>query len=324
MRQLTKKSAASVALTSQTRKRGFWGRVVDSLRKEWQVYLLILPGLLYVLIFNYGPMYGIQIAFKDFTPSKGFANSEWIGLHHFIRLFTGYQFGTIMKNTIVIGVYSLVAGFFPPIILAILLHNTTNKWFKSVVQTVSYAPHFISVVVLVGMINLMFSPRSGVFNTMIAALGGQKINFLAEASLFPHIYVWSGIWQNVGWSSIIYLAALSGANPELYDAARVDGANKFKRILHLDIPLMTPTIVTMLILDCGHILGASTQKVLLLQNPMNISTSQIIGTYVYEAGLINQQYGFSTATGLFQTVINLIMIVTVNRISRKVSENSLW
>lgn len=305
-------------------KAGFFRRVAQSLRKEWQIYLLILPGLLYVILFSYFPLYGIQIAFKDFVPSEGYAGSEWVGLQHFVRLFNSYQFDTILKNTIILGMYSLLAGFLPPIILAVLLHNTTNKAFKTVVQTVSYAPHFISMVVLVGMINLILSPRSGGINTIIATLGGEKINFMGEPALFRHVYVLSGIWQNIGWGSIIYLAALSGADPQLYDAARVDGANKFQRILHLDIPILIPTCVTMLILNCGHILTSDTQKVLLMRNNMNISTSQIIGTYVYEAGLVKQQYGFSTAAGLFQSVVNMIMLVAVNWISRRISENSLW
>jgi len=303
---------------------GFLSRVKRSFQLDWQLYLLILPTLIYLIIFNYIPMYGLQIAFKDYNPSKGFANSEWVGLYHFKKFFDSYQFWPVMRNTLVLGVYSLVAGFFPPIILALLLHNTASKKFKSLVQTISYAPHFISVVVMAGMIILMLSPSAGVVNSVITALGGTKVNFMSDPDLFPHIYVWSGVWQGTGWGSIIYLSALAGADPELYEAAKVDGANKLQRILHLDIATITPTAIIMLIMNCGSVLSSNTQKVLLLQNNLNTKTSEIIGTYVHKSGLLNMQYSYSSAIGLFQTIINIIMLVSVNKISSKVSETSLW
>lgn len=303
---------------------GFIARLRQSFKNDWQLYLLALPALVYVIIFCYGPLYGLQIAFKDFTPSKGFAGSEWIGFQHFRTLFSSYQFWPMMKNTILISMYSLLAGFLPPVILAVLLHNITNKRFKSVVQTITYAPHFISVVVLVSMMKLLLSPKAGVINTMIAFFGGSKIDFMGNPDAFSHIYVLSNIWQTVGWSSIIYLAALSGASPELYEAAKVDGANKLQRIIHVDLPCITPTAITMLILSCGRIMNSSTQKVLLMQNPLNLSASEIIGTYVYKSGVLNQQYGYSAAVGLFQSVVNVIMLVTVNKISQKLSDSSLW
>lgn len=303
---------------------GFISQVIKSFRRDWQLYLLVLPTLIYVIIFNYAPMYGLRIAFQNYNPSKGFADSEWVGLTHFAKFVTNYQFWPVMRNTFVLGFYSLTAGFFPPIILAILLHNTANKTFKSFVQTISYAPHFISIVVMAGMVILILSPNSGVVNSVIAMLGGTKINFMADAGAFPHIYVWSGIWQGMGWSSIIYLSALAGADQQLYEAAKVDGANKFQRIIHLDIPTLMPTAVIMLILNSGSILYGDTQKVLLLQNSMNLSTSEIIGTLVYRAGLVSAQYSYSTAVGLFQTIINVILLVTVNKIAGKVSETSLW
>ena len=303
---------------------GFLSRVKRSFRLDWQLYLLILPTLIYLIIFNYIPMYGLQIAFQDYNPSKGFANSEWVGLYHFKKFFDSYQFWPVMRNTLVLGVYSLVAGFFPPIILALLLHNTASKKFKSLVQTISYAPHFISVVVMAGMIILMLSPSAGVINSVIVALGGTKVNFMSDPDLFPHIYVWSGVWQGTGWGSIIYLSALAGADPELYEAAKVDGANKLQRILHLDIATITPTAIIMLIMNCGSVLSSNTQKVLLLQNNLNTKTSEIIGTYVHKSGLLNMQYSYSSAIGLFQTIINIIMLVSVNKISSKVSETSLW
>lgn len=295
-----------------------------SLKNDWQLYVLALPAVVYVLIFCYAPMYGLQIAFQDFTPSKGFAGSEWIGFAHFKTLFTSYQFWPMMKNTIFISMYTLLAGFIPPIVLAILLHNVSSRRFKSVAQTIYYAPHFISIVVLVSMMKLMLSPNAGVVNSIITAFGGNKIDFMGNANAFPHIYVLSNIWQTVGWSSIIYLAALSGASQEIYEAAKVDGANKFQRILHVDIPCIAPTAITMLILACGRIMNSSTQKVLLMQNPLNLSASEIIGTYVYKSGVLNQQYGYSAAAGLFQSIVNVIMLITVNKISQKLSDSSLW
>lgn len=305
-------------------KATFWQRLSRSFKRDWQLYILALPALVYVLIFCYGPMYGLQIAFKDFTPSKGFDGSAWIGLKHFKTLFSSYQFWPMMRNTIFIGMYSLLAGFFPPVILALLLHNITSKRFKAVVQTVTYAPHFISIVVLVSMMKLMLSPKSGVINTLIALCGGAKQDFMGIPGAFAHIYVLSDIWQTVGWSSIIYLAALSGVSQELYEAAKVDGANKIQRMIYVDFPCIMPTAITMLILASGRIMNSSTQKVLLMQNSLNLSASEIIGTFVYKSGVLNQQYGYSTAAGLFQSVVNVIMLVTVNKISQKLSDSSLW
>lgn len=311
-------------MKKEKKREGFINRVKLSFKRDWQLYILILPTLIYLIIFNFMPMYGLQIAFKDFHPAKGFANSEWAGFKYFMKFFNNYQFWPIMRNTLVLGVYSLVAGFFPPIILALLLHNTASKKFKSLVQTISYAPHFISVVVMAGMIILMLSPSAGVINTIITMLGGTKVSFMSDPELFPHIYVWSGVWQGMGWGSIIYMSALAGADPELYDAAKVDGASKLQRILHLDIATITPTAIIMLIMNCGSILNSNTQKVLLMQNNLNISASEIIGTYVHKSGILNRQYSYSSAIGLFQTIINVIMLLSVNKISGKVSETSLW
>lgn len=315
-----KKSAAAEAAV----KERFWPRLKRSLKNDYQLYLLALPAVIYVLVFLYFPMYGLQIAFKDFTPSKGFAGSAWIGLDHFKRFFNSYQFWPTLWNTISLSLYSLVVGFLPPIILAILVSQVGHKRFKGFVQTITYAPHFISVVVMVGMLKLMLSPSSGVINTIIGAFGGNKIDFMGDPGLFRHIYVLSDIWQNIGWSSIIYLSALAGVSTELYEAAKVDGASRFQRILHVDIPGITPTAITMLILACGGIMNMSMQKVLLMQNSLNLETAEVISTYVYKSGIINQQYGYSAAAGLFQSVVNVVMLVTVNSISRRVSESSLW
>lgn len=303
---------------------GMVSMIKKSLQKDWQLYLLVLPTLIYVIIFNYIPMYGLRIAFEDYNPSMGFAASEFVGLKHFLKFFNSYKFWPVMRNTFVLGFYGLIAGFFPPIILAVLLHNTMNKRFKSFFQTISYAPHFISVVVMAGMVILLLSPSSGVVNAIIAKLGGDKINFMADADLFPHIYVWSSVWQGTGWGTIIYLSALAGADPQLYEAATLDGASKLQRIIHLDIPTLMPTAVIMLILNSGNVLTCNTQKVLLLQNGMNLSTSEIIGTLVYKSGMVDMQYSYSTAVGLFQTIINVIILLTVNKIAGKLSETSLW
>lgn len=305
-------------------RKNFISQVKYSFVHDWQLYLLILPTLIYLIIFSYVPMYGIQIAFKDYNPSRGFANSPWIGFKYFTDFFGNFQFKTVMLNTIYLGFYNLIAGFFPPIILAILLHNTLNKKFKSIVQTISYAPHFISMVVMVGMVLLILSPSSGIINTIIGMLGGKKVNFMMIPAAFPHVYVLSAIWQGMGWGSIIYLSALAGADPELYEAAKVDGANKLQRIWHLDIPTLMPTAIIMLIMNCGYIISSDTQKILLLQNNVNLSTSEVIGTMVHKTGIVNLQYGYSTAVGLFQNLVNIIMLVTVNKIAGKVSETSLW
>lgn len=305
-------------------KKNFLSRLKHSFVHDWQLYILILPTLIYLIIFSYAPMYGIQIAFKDYNPSRGFANSTWIGFKYFKDFFGNYQFKTVILNTIKLGFYGLIAGFFPPIILAILLHNTMNKKFKSIVQTISYAPHFISTVVLVGMVLLILSPSSGIINNIIGMLGGNKVNFMMIPAAFPHVYVLSGVWQSMGWGSIIYLSALAGGDPSLYEAAKVDGANRLQRMWHLDIPTLMPTAIIMLIMNCGYIISSDTQKILLLQNQVNLSTSEVIGTMVHKSGIVNLQYGYSTAVGMFQNLVNIIMLVTVNKIAGKVSETSLW
>ena len=292
--------------------------------RNWELYLFLLPTIVLLLLFNYLPMFGIQIAFRNYKPYKGFIGSDWVGLKHFYTFLKMPKFLTLVKNTVSLSLYGLVAGFPLPIILAMALNLVPFKRFKRIVQTVSYAPHFISVVVMSGMVILMLSPTAGVINTIISMLGGEKINFMADAKLFPHIYVWSGIWQGVGWASIIYLSSLTGADAELYEAAKVDGANKFQRIIHLDIPTLLPTAVIMLIMNCGSIMSSNTQKILLLQNSLNVTTSEVIGTLVHKTGIMNMQYSYSSAVGLFQTIINIIMLVMVNKIASKISETSLW
>ena len=292
--------------------------------RYWELYLLFLPTFLYFTIFQYGPMYGIQLAFKNFNPLLGIWGSPWTGFVQFQRFFNSYQFGRLLWNTLSISIYGLVAQFPFPILLALLLNQLTRQKFKKLVQTVSYAPYFISTVVLVGMMFVFFSPNFGVVNNIIQYFGGEPIFFMARPDLFRHLYVWSGIWQSTGYNAIIYIAALSGINPELHEAAIVDGASKLRRIWHIDLPGITPTIVIMLILNMGRIMAVGFEKAFLMQTPLNLETSEVISTYVYKIGLLDAQYAFSTAVGLFNSVINLILIVTVNKIAKTVSDVSLW
>ena len=287
------------------------------------LYILILPATAYFLFFCYGPMYGVQIAFKDFIPTKGITGSPWVGFKHFETLFHTYSFGNIFKNTISLSLYSLAAGFPIPIILALLLNEVDNKFFKKLVQNVTYAPHFISVVVLVGMLNVFMSP-TGVINAIVRAFGGETQLFLANSALFNDLYVWSGVWQGMGWSSIIYLAALSGLDMEVHEAARVDGATRLQRMWYINLPTLVPTIVILLVLDSGRIMNVGFEKVFLMQNNLNLDTAEVISTYVYKIGLVRAQYSFSAAVGLFNNIINLVLILLVNTISNKISGTGLW
>lgn len=290
----------------------------------WQLYLLLIPAVVYIFIFNYMPLYGIQIAFKKFSPRKGYLNSPWVGFRYFERFFNSPDFWRLIRNTLTVSVYSLIVGFPLPILMALMLNQCTSGGVKRVVQNVIYAPHFVSTVVLVGMINVMFSVNSGVVNTVIEMLGGNRVLFTGQASCFPHLYVWSGIWQNMGWDSVIYFAALSSVSEDLHDAATVDGANKGQRILHIDLPQIMPTITIMLVLRIGQLMNVGFEKVFLMQNNMNLQTSETIQTYVYKQGLINSDYGYSTAVGLFNNVINFILLTSVNAATRKIGGSSLW
>lgn len=285
---------------------------------------MLTPALLYFAIFRYGPMYGLQLAFRDFMPNLGISGSEWIGLGNFRRFFNSYHFEVLLKNTLTLSLYQLLVGFPLPILLALSLHALENKKVAKCIQTIVYAPYFISTVVLVGMINIFFSMNGGLVNSLLALLGKEQILFLGKASYFPSLYVWSGVWQSTGWSAIIYLAALSSVNPELHEAAKIDGAGRFQRILHIDIPHIVPTIITLLILNAGKIMSVGFEKAYLMQNSLNLEKSEIISTYVYKVGLLEGQYGFSTAVDIFNAVINCVLLVLVNWLSKKVSGSSLW
>lgn len=307
-----------------TKKKFGKSKTWNMILENYELYLLLLPALIFFLVFKYFPMYGLQIAFKDFNPVAGIWSSQWIGFEHFIRFFNSHNFQAILLNTVKLALFQL-ATFPIPVILALLLNHLNNERFKKTVQTVTYAPHFISVVVMVGMLFIFLSPRSGFVNALIKSFGGDPIFFIGRADLFRPLYVFSGVWQNVGFDMIVYIAALSGVDPELHEAAIMDGADKIKRMWHIDVPTVLPTIITLFILNLGNFLNMGFEKVYLMQNPLNTATSEIIQTHVYKMGLLGGQYGYSAAVGLFNSVINFILLVTVNKIIRKIDESSaLW
>ncbi|MDK8189243.1 ABC transporter permease subunit [Paenibacillus sp. UMB7766-LJ446] len=308
------------AVHEKKRRRQKWNPIL----RNWQLYLLISPVVAYYIVFQYLPMYGIQIAFKDFIATKGIWGSPWVGFEHFERFFHSYFFWRLIKNTLGLGLYSLAVGFPVPIILALLMNEVRAEKFKKFVQTITYAPHFLSTVVAVGMMMMFLSPRYGIINHFIGMFGGTPINFLSEPSWFKTLFVMSDVWQTMGWSSIIYLAALAGVDSQLHEAARVDGATRLQRIWHINIPSIMPTIIILFILNIGSIMGIGFEKVLLMQNTLNLETSDIISTYVYRSGIQDAEYSFSAAIGLFNSIINFILLVTVNQISKRMSETSLW
>lgn len=285
--------------------------------------MLLLPAVVLLLCFTYKPMYGVIIAFKDYTPSLGITGSPWAGFKYFEKFFDSYQFEITLKNTLYISLYSF-ATFPIPIIFALLVNQLRQNWFRRFFQTVTYMPHFISTVVLVGLMMILLSPGSGLIGNLYRLFGAEAPNLMGSASLFSSLYVWSDVWQQTGWNSIIYLAALSAINPSLYEAARVDGASRWQTVRLIDLPMLMPTAITLLILRIGGLLGVGFEKTFLMQNNLNISGSEVISTYVYKIGLLSAQYSFSSAINLFNTVINLILLITVNQISKKYSENSIW
>ena len=314
-----KKQAAAAALPRSTLRH----RLARNIWDHRAYYMMLLPAFLIVLVFSYFPMYGIQIAFKDYKGSLGITASPWAGLGHFEKFFTSYNCWTLIKNTFAISFYSLIAGFPIPILLALALNEIRGR-FKRISQTILYAPHFISIVVLAGMIIAMLSPSMGPINTIIEMLGGERTYFMSDPGAFRHIYVWSGIWQSMGWSAVIYIAALSAVDPQLHEAAIIDGASRVQRIWHINLPTILPTVVIMLILSAGSLASVGQEKVLLLQNDLNLSVSEVISTYVYKRGIINANYSFSSAIGLLNNVVNVIFLLIANWISRRVTETSLF
>ncbi|SFJ85506.1 putative aldouronate transport system permease protein [Paenibacillus sp. UNC496MF] len=300
------------------------GRRWRSIARNWELYVFVAPAFFYFLIFSYGPMYGIQIAFKNYVPTKGIFGSAWTGFDHFVRFFHSYYFWDLIWNTLSISLYELAVGFPIPIILALAFNEVRTGFFKKLAQTVTYAPHFISVVVMAGMIITFLTPSTGMVVRLIEALGFGSPEFLTDPRWFKTMYVLSGVWQSAGWGTIIYLAALSGVDPGLHEAAVIDGASRFQRVRHINVPTLVPTMTILLILNMGSLFGVGFEKILLLQNPLNMDSSDVISTFVYRSGLVDAQYSFSTAIGLFNSVVNAVMLVLVNQIVRRTSENSLW
>lgn len=313
------------------RQAGRTGAAGKSLSKDirlhWQLLLFMALPIAYLIIFKYIPMIGAQIAFRKFTPSGGIFNSEWVGFYQFKKFFESYQFERVLINTVRISLYSLIAGFPIPIILALCLNAMRSVRFCKTVQFIIYIPHFISTVVLVGMLLQLFNSRIGIYGILAEALtGSQPGDLFAKSSSFIHLYVWSGVWQNMGWNTIIYTAALSNVNTELHEAAQIDGASRFSRVIHIDFPTILPTAVIMLILSSGNIMTVGFEKVYLMQNKLNLSTSEVISTYVYKVGLTqgSSDYSYASAIGLFNSLVNMLLLVLVNASARKFSDSSLW
>lgn len=292
-------------------------------KNHWQLYLLLVLPILYILIFKYASMYGILMGFKQFNASKGIWGSPWVGLKWFKMFWESPQFARLLGNTISISVYSLLGSLLPPIILAIAINEMRHKWVKKSVQLITYMPHFLSVVVITGILQQILS-NNGVVNNLLAGLGLDKIQFLGKPELFSHIYVWSGVWQSAGYNAVIYIAALAGISPELREAAEIDGANIWKRIWHIDIPGIIPTAVILLIMGTANVLNVGFEKVFMLQNDLNMRASDVISTYVYRIGLKNMEYSMATAIGLFQSLVSMVVLLGVNEISKKLTESSLW
>jgi putative aldouronate transport system permease protein len=302
------------------------GSILRSYTRNWQLYMLLVPTIAFFLIFRYMPMYGIQIAFKNYLPTLGFAGSKWVGFKYFARFFSSYYAGRQIANTFSISLGMLLFSFPVPILIALTLNEMRSRRYKKIVQTITYAPHFLSTVVIIGLIGSLTNIRYGLFNKALMGMGwiDTAIPFATKAEWFRPLYILSGIWQESGWNAVIYMAALSSVDLQLYEAARVDGAGRLRCIWHVTIPWILPTMITMLILNSGKIMNIGYEKVLLMQNSLNISTSDVITTYVYQQGLQNGQYSYATAIGLFNSVINTILIVAINTFSRRVSETSLW
>lgn len=295
-----------------------------TLKSKWQLLLMFSIPLLWYIIFCYVPMYGIQLAFRDYNPRMGYLESPFVGLKYFKQFFSSYYWKDIMWNTVSISLYSILLGFPVPIILAVIINELPGQKFKKILQNITYIPHFISIVVLCGMLYLFLSPQYGVLNSLLGVFGIGPIGFLESSKYFKGVYVLSEIWQESGWSSIIYIAALAGVDPALYEAATIDGAGRFKRIWHISLPGITPTIVTLLILRIGQVMSIGFEKAYLLQNDLNMQSSEIISTLVYKQGILLGNVGYATAVGLMNSLINLTLIILANKVCKKLFDASLW
>ena len=314
----------TVMLNQPNAKKSLGKRISTEVKRHWQLYVMLILPVTYLIIFAYLPMGGAVIAFKDYSIRGGIWGSDWVGLKHFKNFFTTPDFKVLMRNTLALSLYSLVISFPMPILLALAINEMRGRHYKKVVQMVTYLPYFISTVVLVGIMQNIFSIRTGLVNNIITALGGTAVDFMGKPELFRSLYVWSGVWQGMGYSAVIYIAALASVDTSQVEAAIIDGAGRFARVWNVDIPAIMPTIVIQLILAVGSIMSLGFEKVYLMQNPVNMQSSEIISTFVYKRGLINFQYSYATAVGLFNSVCNLVLIVLANMFSKKVNETSLW
>ena len=295
------------------------------LQREWQYWMFLLLPIAFLLIFEYYPMLGVQIAFRNFKAKDGIWGSEWAGFKWFIKFFESYQFKRVVSNTFLLSVYNVFVTTLIPIGFALIFNCVERPRYKKFVQTIVTLPHFISTVVMVGILMQIFNSRTGLYGVIYEAITGTyPKDIFGDAGVFRHMYVWSGVWQGFGWSSIIYIAALHGVDPGLHEAAQIDGATRFQRLRYVDLPHLTPTIITLMIMNVGKVMSVGFQKVYLMQNSLNVSVSEIISTYTYEIGLVNHNYSYSAAIGLFNAVINLMLVLTTNKIARRVSETSLW
>ena len=312
---------------SKNRSKSRWQYIVLRLSRSRQCYVMLIIPVIYLILFKYIPMYGVQIAFKDFIATKGIEGSPWVGLAQFERFFTSIQFKRVLPNTLYLSLYQLIAGFPMPILLALSLNSTLNRRYGKVVQMVTYMPHFISMVVMVGIVIQFLNPHVGIIGKLVSALnGGKTVDLMGKPQYFRSIYVWSGIWQTTGWGTIVYLAALASVSMEIHEAATIDGANRVQRIWHVDIPGILPTAVILLIMNTGRIMDVGFEKALLMQNNLNLRVSEIIQTYVYKIGLAsnNADFSYAAAIGLFNSAINFILIIIVNQIARRLGDTSLW
>jgi putative aldouronate transport system permease protein len=297
---------------------------LSEMRRQYQLWLMILPAIAVIFIFNYIPMYGIQLAFRDYDFSKGLTGGEWRGWYYFQQFIESYMFTDLIRNTFMISFTSIVVGFPAPILLALILNQIRVARWKQIMQTTVFMPHFISIIVLVGMLNVLLSPETGIVGYLLRTMGIEGVNLLGSTKWFIPVYVLSDIWQHVGWNSIIYLAALSSVDPQLYDAARIDGASRWQTIRHIDLPALVPTIIILFILSMGGILATGFEKIFLMQNSLNLPVSEVIATYVYKIGIISNQFSYASAIGLFNTVINFFFLFVVNLIARRTSNMSLF
>ena len=300
-------------------------KILSGLKKDWQLWAMILPALAYIIIFCYVPMYGIQLAFRKYDFSKGLTGGDWVGFKYFIQYFESPMFWTTLRNTFVISFFTLVCGFPAPILLALVVNSLRQKKLRRVVQTAVYMPYFISTVVMVAILQILLSPSTGVVSNFLKSLHiiPQSINLLGTPSAFVPVYVLSGIWQSAGWNSIIFIAALASVDGQLYDAAKVDGANRWQQVIHVELPAIVPTIVILLIMNMGRVLSVGFEKVFLMQNDLNLSVSVVISTYVFNIGVQSGQFSFGSAVGLFNTVINFAFLMIANMVSKKAADISL-